>query len=236
MNPEDLLAAMEATWPAARTFRAGPWMIRDGAGGGKRVSAATAEAAWGEDDLAMAEAAMAALGQAALYMIRAGDEALDRALASRGYAVVDPVVLYAAPLATLAQTPPDPMSSFAHWPPLAISARLWADAAIGPARLAVMERATGPKTAILARSKDQPAGIAFVAIAGGTAVLHALEVAPRQRRQGCARNILRAAAGWAQGQGADRLALAVTDANAPARRLYSSFGMAAVGYYHYRQK
>jgi GNAT superfamily N-acetyltransferase len=236
MMPEALLAAMEATWPAAHAFRAGPWMIRDGAGGGKRVSAATAEAVWGEDDLAAAEAAMAALGQAALYMIRAGEEALDRALASRGYRLVDPVVLYAAPLAMLSQNPPDPMSGFTHWPPLAIAAQLWADAGIGPARLAVMGRVQGPKAAILARSKDQPSGVAFVAMAGGTAVLHALEVTPARRRQGSARNILRAAAVWAQEHGADRLALAVTDANAPARQLYSSFGMAVVGYYHYRQK
>jgi N-acetylglutamate synthase len=33
--------AMEATWPPAATTRLGPWLLRDGKGGGKRVSAAT---------------------------------------------------------------------------------------------------------------------------------------------------------------------------------------------------
>ena len=36
-----LEAALEATWPPARAWTVGPWRIRDGAGGGKRVSAAT---------------------------------------------------------------------------------------------------------------------------------------------------------------------------------------------------
>ena len=46
MTPATLQAAMDATWPAAAMHRAGPWMLRNGAGGGKRVSAATAEAEW----------------------------------------------------------------------------------------------------------------------------------------------------------------------------------------------
>ena len=41
MTPEDLAAVMEATWPAARVWREGPFLCRDGAGGGKRVSAAS---------------------------------------------------------------------------------------------------------------------------------------------------------------------------------------------------
>jgi ribosomal protein S18 acetylase RimI-like enzyme len=63
-----------------------------------------------------------------------------------------------------------------------------------------------------------------------------LEVSPPYRRQGCAQNILRAAAVWARQQGADTLALAVTEANGGARALYASQGMQVVGQYHYRQK
>jgi GNAT superfamily N-acetyltransferase len=64
--------------------------------------------------------------------------------------------------------------------------------------------------------------------------LHALEVPVALRRQGAARNILGRAASWAGEQGATRLALAVTAANGPARALYGSVGMRAVGEYHYR--
>jgi len=233
--PDALLAVMEATWPAASVQQVGPWLIRDGQGGGKRVSAATALPGWHPDDIAQAEAAMAALNQPALFLIRGGEEALDTALAARGYHIVDPVVAYAAPVAALAQMP-DHMATFPHWPPMAIAADLWAEGGIGPARLAVMQRAAEPKTVILGRAGDRASGAAFVAIHQGTAMLHALEVTPAQRRQGSAHNILRAAAVWAQENGAETLSLVVTTANAAARRLYASFGMQVVGNYHYRQK
>ncbi len=234
MTPEALAQVMEATWPAASVARLGPWAIRNGKDGGKRVSAATAEAAWQSDDIAQAEGAMMALGQAPLFLIQHQDGALDAELAGQGYGILDPVVAYAMPLS--APLPPDPMATFAHWPPMEIAAALWAEGGIGPARLAVMQRASGAKTAILARANDRASGVAFVAMAGSVAMLHALEITPTMRRQGSAHNILRAAANWALDQGADTLSLVVTVANDPARRLYASIGMSVVGHYHYRMK
>ncbi len=236
MRPEDLAHVMDKTWPAAATARVGPWTIRDGQGGGERVSATTAYADWAETDIPLAEAAMADLSQPALFLIRSGDDALDHALQARGYRVVDPVVAYAAPCTRLIDPPAPRMTTFAHWPPLAICATLWAEGGIGPARLAVMDRAKGPKCAILSRINDRPAGAAFVAIEGKTAMLHALEVIASARRQGAAHNSLRAAAAWALDSGADMLAVVVTRANAPARALYASLNMKAVGEYHYRQR
>ena len=230
MKPDQLFPAMEATWPPARSWRLGPFCLRDGAGGGKRVSAASLEGDFAGADLDAAEAAMAV----PLFLIRPGDEALDAALAARGYRLVDPVLAYAVPLAGIAQ--PERMTTFPHWPPMAIARALWADAGISPARLAVMERAAGPKCVILGRVQDRAAGVAFVACHGDTAMLHALEVVPALRRQGSAHNILRAAAAWALDQGAATLSLVVTEANATARGLYASLGMNLVGQYHYRQK
>ncbi|MDO9637127.1 MAG: GNAT family N-acetyltransferase [Pseudotabrizicola sp.] len=236
MNSQALADVMEQTWPPARAFAVGPWCIRDGQGGGKRVSAATAGPGWSDEAIPLAEAAMDELGQAPLFLIRQGDDLLDQALQSRGYRVVDPVAAYAAPCAALADPEPPPMAAFAHWPPLAICAEIWADAGIGPARLAVMQRATGPKCAILGRANDQPTGVAFVAIHQGVAMLHALEVRTAARRQGSAHHIMRAAAQWAQQNGADSLSLVVTVLNSPARALYASLGMKVVGQYHYRQR
>ncbi len=235
MTPEQLLVVMEATWGPASTTRLGPWTIRNGLDGGKRVSATTAEGDWQDTDIPQAEAAVAALDQPALFLIREGDGLLDQALMARGYRIVDPVVAYAAPIATLPQAP-DHMTTFPQWPPMAIAADLWAEGGIGPARLAVMDRVQGLKTVILGRAQDRASGTAFVAIHENIAMLHALEVTPSQRRQGSAHNILRAAAEWAQANGADTLSLVVTLANDPARRLYASLGMQAVGQYHYRQK
>lgn len=236
MTPAELSAVMEATWPTARAERLGPWTLRDGKGGGKRVSAATVESGWAEADIDAAEAAMAGAGREVLFCLRDGDSALDQALERRGYRLVDPVVAYAAPLGTLTMPGLSPMAAFVHWPPLAICREIWAEAGIGPARWAVMDRVKGAKCAILARTNDRPTGAAFVAIHGENAMLHALEVRPAARRQGSAHNILRAAANWAQACGAERLSLVVTEANAPARALYASLGMEVVGHYHYRQK
>jgi GNAT superfamily N-acetyltransferase len=233
-----LEAALEATWPAAGIAACGPFSLRDGAGGGSRVSAATALAAADEPGIAAAEAAMRAAGHRPLFRLRPGlcawDGPLDAALAARGYARRDPTLYYAAPVARLAPEPLPAMRVFPIWPPLAIQRDLWAEAGIGPARLAVMGRVTRPKAALMARQDDRVAGTAFVALCGEVAMLHAMEVTRALRRRGAARNLTRAAAEWAAAQGAAWLALAVTEANAPARALYAGLGMAAPGGYHYR--
>ncbi|OYU62497.1 MAG: GNAT family N-acetyltransferase [Bradyrhizobium sp. PARBB1] len=232
----DIPALAEVSWPPAATQTVGPWLIRDGRGGGQRVSAASPAGDWADADIPLAEAAMQALGQHPLFVIWPQDSALDAALDARGYRRHDPVVVYEADTAELAATEPPFLSSFPHWPPLGIARALWAEGGIGPARLAVMDRVTLPKTAILGRTGDRAAGVAFVAATGDCVMLHALEVSPALRRQGTAHNILRAAARWSLDQGAARLLLLVTEANSNARHLYASLGMSVVGHYHYRVK
>ncbi|MCB2127635.1 MAG: GNAT family N-acetyltransferase [Rhodobacteraceae bacterium] len=229
----DLFAVTEATWPAAAFHIAGGFRVREGAGGGQRVSAATAETGWSEADIDAAEGAQRALGQSPLFMIRPADGPLDTALARRGYAIKDPVNLFDAPVGALLGDAPR-LSAFAIWPPLAIMRDIWAEGGIGPERVAVMGRAKGPKTAILGRINDRASGVAFVALHGETAMLHALHVVPGQRRQGSAVNMMRMAAKWAQDHGAKRFSVLVTKANQGANALYSSLGMQVVGEYHYR--
>lgn len=227
-----LLAALDATWPARHVTDRDGWRLRDGAGGGKRVSAASAlhDAA----DVPVAEAAQCALGQTPLFRLTPEDIALDAELAGLGYRVLDPTALYAAPIANLAQKPP-PVRLFDIWPPLAIMRDIWAEGGIGPARLAVMDRAPRPRTGFVARIEDRVSGAAFVAIHDAIAMIHAIEIAPRARRKGVATTLLRGAAYWAETQGAECFALAVTEANAPARALYEGLGMQVAGRYHYRE-
>lgn len=231
MTPATLAEVMEATWPPASRQSLGPFTLRDGAGGGKRVSAASLNAPFTDADLDAVEAAMAE----PLALIREGDAALDAALDARGWRVIDPVVAYAAPVASLTADLP-PLAAFPHWPPLEIARSLWAEGGIGPARVAVMDRVTGAKAAILSRKGDRPAGVAFVACHGSEAMLHALEVSPGLRRLGVGQRLLHAAANWAAAQGADRLSLVVTRQNTAARALYARLGMGVVGQYHYRMK
>jgi GNAT superfamily N-acetyltransferase len=232
MTPESLAQVMEATWPPAHTIPVPGFTLRDGASGGKRVSAATALPGWTPDYLQVAEAQMRALQQDPLFLIRAGDEALDEALAQRNYQIIDPVTAYAMPANAL--SPPPWMTTFPHWPPMAVAQEIWATGGITGPRLAVMHRVTGPKTAILSRSGDRASGVAFVALHGDAAMLHGLEVNPRQRRQGSAQNILAAACQWTIAQGGTTLSLVVTTANTGACALYEKCGMKPVGQYHYR--
>lgn len=230
----DYVTLMEASWPPAERLPLGPFVLRRGAGGGQRVSAASAIGKWNAQDLDRAEAAMRQMGQAPLMMLTPQETTLDQALAGRGYQIKDPVVVYATPAAQLAASGPDHMTTFPHWPPMNIAGTLWADGLVGPERLAIMQRAQGPKTAILGRVQDRAAGVVFAAMANRVAFVHALHVVPALRRQGLARNLMRAAAVWAADQGAQELALAVTEANPAARALYALLGMEVVGQYHYR--
>ncbi len=231
---EAIFATVEATWPARRIIDVPGWIIREGLGGGSRVSAATATSS--TPDITVMEAAQRTLGQAPLVMVRQGETRLDQQLEAAGYAVKDPVSVYCCPVEDLAEAPP-PVSAFhVTWPAMHIQEEIWEAGGIGPARLAVMDRAADPKCTILGRSDDHPAGTAFVASHGDIAMLHALDVLQALRRRGTGRNIMHGAALWAQSVGAAWLAVLVTRANAEANPLYSSLGMQIVGGYHYRSK
>ena len=232
-SPTDCLRALDATWPAKRLWAAGDWVLRDGAGGGKRVSAATPRHP--AADPVAGEAAMQAAGLAALFRLGPDERALARRLQDMGYHAFDHTLIYAAPVSDLAAAPPA-VSLFDIWPPLAIMREIWAGGGIGLARLAVMDRAAPPGTGFVARIQDRVAGVAFCGISESLAMLHAVEVAPQFRRKGVATTILRGAAHWAQAQGAQWLSLAVTAANAPARALYARAGMQIVTEYQYFER
>ena len=232
---ETLYNVIEGTWPPSAKQALGPWAIRLDDSGSSRVSAATAQAPVTDADIPLAENAMRAAGQTPLFMVRAGEGALDDMLAARGYVTKDITNVYAAPIATVATRRPPPVTSFEVWPPLAAQEEIWAAGGIGRGRLAIMDRALHPKTTLLGRLNDQPAGTVYVGIAANCAMIHALEIGMVHRRQGLAQYLTRAAAFWAQDHGADYLTLVTTQVNTAANALYTSLGMTLVGQYHYRR-
>ncbi|PID36429.1 MAG: GNAT family N-acetyltransferase [Rhodobacterales bacterium] len=232
----DILSASEITWPAASRRHIGAWTVREGQDGGKRVSAATKDWPVTEADLFAAENAMRALHQTPLFCVRDGEEALDKMLEDHGYGVIDPVNVYAMPVAELAGNVPDPGTVFTMWPPIAIVKEFFEEGGIGSGRQAVMERADCEKAAIFVQISAEPGGAAYIGISKGIAVIHAIFVPERVRRRGAATLILKTAANWAQKHGATTLALIVTQGNHAANPLYASLGMRLVGHYHYRIK
>jgi GNAT superfamily N-acetyltransferase len=217
----------------------GPFTVPDGAGGGQRVSAARLTNPQANDatgaEIDAAVAALADIGQPPLFMVLDHQTGLDARLAARGLVTHDDTVALSADTAAIA-TPPPPVTCFMTWPPLAIQTEIWAEGGIGPGRLAVMQRASEPRTSIFGRIDDRPAGSAFVAIHAGVGMLHALEILPRHRRKGLARTMIRAAADWATLEGAGRFCVLVTRRNTAAQGLYASMGFQAVGQYHYRTR
>ena len=232
----EILAVVDGTWPAARTFESGPFTLRMGHGGGQRVSAASANGPASAAEIGAAERSMRALDQARLFMITGKDGALDEELAARGYKVKDPVTMFACPVETLAARARG--GGAVSWvdAPLQVMKEIWATGGIGKGRLAVMDRAEGPKTCLLGRVDDTAAGAGYVALHGKTAMLHALEILPEHRRKGLGAAMTAAAAAWAAKQGAETFSLVAVTANAAACGLYRHLGMQAVGHYHYRKK
>ena len=230
----DLFATSEATWPPARHWAVGPFTLRDGMGGGQRVSAATVEGTFDAVDLDAAEAEMRACGQRPLFQVRREGSQLESALAARSYTARDETLLYTLPISKLTDTPIPRVTAFEIWEPLAIVNDIWATDGIGPQRRAVMARAR-TKTSVLARWNEKPAGAAFVGLHENIAMVHGLVVLPHQRRQGVAEWIMRKAAFWGQARGAAHISVLCVAQNEPANAFYRTLGFAQVGGYHYRQ-
>jgi len=231
-----LLRAMDKTWVPARTYRIAPWTFRNGAGGGKRVSATTTDSPVTAADIDLAEAEMRRMTQPLLFQVRNSADPLDAQLEARGYRFVDPVLMFVAPVGPVAGIESVPLNAIPSDEPLAMMEELWAANDIGAGRINVMRRTPKPKAYFFSRFKDAPAGCAFVAIDGDIAMLHALAVVPEFRRFGVARRIMGRAAIWARENGANYISVVTTGENLPAQGLFSGLGMRIVGKYHYRMK
>ncbi|GAA6181660.1 GNAT family N-acetyltransferase [Shimia sp. NS0008-38b] len=235
-SADTLFDVLDATWPAAAIQRKGAFLIRNGKGGGKRVSAATSLKDAGLQDVVMAETAMSSFSQVPLFQLRDEETLLDDTLKKRGYELVDPVTMYVIPAIDLADQSLPRTAAIPAWEPLKIMEEIWAAGGVGPERLNVMRRAKGPKTGFVSRWNDKPAGASFLAMHSGVGMVHALEILSSQRRQGIAKFLMRRAAKWVLQNGGTHLSVVCTTANVGANALYTSLNMSVVGKYHYRLK
>lgn len=235
-----LIDRMEPSWPPVARFTHGPFVLRQGLGGGSRVSAISladpnAPADQIQRALPEVEAAARTLGQPPLFLLTdddAADTALANILRARGYALSDEVFAFEGPLATAVLAAG--LKVHSGWPADADALAVWNnDGRVGAARMAVMARARGEKAVISLCDATGPVGALFAAIHDGAAVLHAIEVIPAARGRGYGHALMIAASDWARAHGADRLMLVVTKQNLPAVTLYLRHGLQVIGGYYY---
>jgi len=229
----DLFNAVDATWAPYAFHNVEGWLIREGACGGQRVSAATRLPYPQSFKINHAIAKFVSLEQTPLFMIRNTDADLDAELQDLGFEIIDPVVILVAQTDRLLRNSPIATQEIQLLDvPNHDAKSIWAAGGINQGRLNVMARVKTPK-AILSADKM---GVAFTAAYKGIAMVHAVEVASNHRRKGIANTMMYKACQWAKDQNCDWVAALTVRANIPARTLYENLGMVEAAAYHYRRK
>lgn len=229
----DLFDAVDATWAPYAFHNVEGWLIREGADGGQRVSAATLLPETQNVKIGPAAAKMVSLDQTPLFMIRDADATLDTELQTLEYKIVDPVVILVAQTDKLLRNPPIATQNIQLLAvPNKDAKSVWTAGGINQGRLNVMARVKTPKAILSAGNM----GVAFAAAYKGIAMVHAVEVASDHRRKGIANTIMYAACQWAKNQNCNWVAVLTVRANTPARALYENLGMVEAAAYHYRRK
>jgi len=233
-NGSDIFEAIDVTWPAEKFLEIPKWKLRRSAKGGKRVSAATAIGAPDISDIKLAENKMVQWHQDKLFMIKKNEILLDEALSASGYRVIDPTNIWSISSKNLSIQKTLPVKAFTIFPPLAIQRELWRENHIPPSRIEIMDRVKTHKTTIFGRINARPAASAFVAVSNKFAMVHALVVDKKCRRQGMGKFVMQKVGSWAYQMGAESVVALCTEKNCSANILYKSLGMQVIGKYHYR--
>ena len=229
----ELFEAVDTTWAPLAIHDYHGWLIREGAGGGQRVSSATQILGTPGATIKAAEKKMASLRQNPLFMIKATDNDLDIELAALGYKIVDPVAILIARIDNLQEMKSGQDHRIARLVAPDNNAKsIWATGGIDHNRLNVMKRVAAPKITLSANNK----GVAFVVTHDNIAMVHAVEVAKSHRRKGVANALMYEACHWAREMGCKWISVLTVRQNIPAIKLYKSLEMVEAAAYHYRIK
>lgn len=233
------LACINA-WPAKHAADIDGWQAFATAGRSWRVNS-TWPLAWrgGDLDASIASAEAFARQHGIRTAFKLADSAvqpprLAEVLKQRGYRPYMPTLvmsrtLGAIPAPDRAVTLDDePTDSF--WTPLRLAAPSLDDFA---ERADIVMRTIAPRTFAIARLDHQPAAIGFGDVTNGLLGLYLMRTAPNARRQGLARDIVRALCGWGAANGAQRAYLQVEESNEAAVALYASDGFETAYVYTY---
>jgi ribosomal protein S18 acetylase RimI-like enzyme len=233
-------AALRA-WPALEQCDEAGWLVRLAGGYTKRANSITALqpcAPASEAQVALCEALYRERGLPPIFRLvePLAPEGLDDLLARRGYGVVEPSLVLAAPLSALGIAQPRHPLCIEH------DIESWLAAYQAVSGSALPQAAHGRILAAIAgrvqlatiRQEGAPVACALAVAEGAYVGLYDLAVAPAWRRQGLGRALVMGLLRWGCDAGAAWAYLQVVEANAVARALYEGLGFQRLYGYWYR--
>jgi GNAT superfamily N-acetyltransferase len=244
----ELESVAARAWPAAEVEALGGWRLRYTSGVTRRGNSVWpgpgAPSDGGPGPLAAAieraERFYAERGAPARFQLVPGCEALDAALAERGYRTESPVSVQTVDLSLLAARPAGGAGIEVEVAD-ACSADWWSVAGERSRFATVQNVYSGLLARIgaragfaLARRRGAPVATALGVADAAWAGVFSMLVLPEERRRGAARALLGGLARWASARGAERLYLQVERDNPAALALYASAGFRERYGYHYR--
>jgi GNAT superfamily N-acetyltransferase len=248
----DLERIMVEGWPPLERAELGGWLLRSGAGFTGRANSVLP---LGSPGLALSEAVDYCerwndqRGLRPLFALfgpegfAVDEDPLGRELSGRGYQPFNETLVMTAATRKLAPESPHPSGTRVRLEP-APSTRWWqAWAARCGGQMAPTDDAGAAARAVMTGSPEQlfaslevdgaVIGLARVAFAQGWAGVFALHVAPAQRRNGVAAQLMGALADAARTRGIASMYLQVLQASSPARGLYERIGFSTHHEYCY---
>lgn len=230
-----------ASWPDLAHERLDDWLLRYAAGHTKRansVNVLAADPRGLEERIAEAERRYRAAGLRPVFRLTPlAEPELDAALASRGYALVEPSLVKTAPMPIdLAGDPAVMLSERpdGRWLEGYTAAAGLDESACATLR-AMLARIDGAPVYALLATEEGPQGFAMAVTHQARVGFFDVLTLPSARRRGVARRIMHSLIAWSRDRaGAKAMWIQVVEANAPARALYRSLGFATLYGYHYR--
>ena len=244
--PADVLALEEVAlhgWPAPHTRWLGRWLLRAGEGWTGRANSVLPLGGPGLPlDAALAEVSGWYAGwrlPPRFAVPTPGREALDAALAARGWTAANPTRVLTADVGVALRAAPERPDL----PPVVVEpepADDWAaayhyrgDAGLPPIGRSILTASPRPGFAVV-RDAGRVLAIGRASLDQGWVGVTAVEVDPAHRRRGLAVHVMRGLLGWAAEAGVADAYLQVADENAPALALYGRIGFGLHHRYHYR--
>jgi N-acetylglutamate synthase len=228
-------------WPALEQYDEAGWVVRFAGGYTKRANSVTPLGPGGPNlqvHVARCEAAYRGRGLPPIFRLvePLAPEGLDGLLAARGYDLVDPTLVLAAPLAELALPEPVHPLSVARDIPTWLQAyqQVCGTSLPQSAHGRILAAIQAPTLWVTIQHDGAPVACALGVAHDTYLGVYDLAVAPAWRRRGLGTALLAGLVHWGEQAGASWAYLQVVEANAAARALYEGLGFCRLYRYWYR--